>query len=304
MSPSTCTICGKRLPNRYSVAGSCEDSSCEAAFCALHWREGNQLCRAHGWNNSKNNGNKNYGSQSEQSLTDIDCMNDPKIDPEKVSPERKRQAMKETLRVIGTLGKGIAQKLMKLGKAKTPQEMIDELESQTEDNRTRREMTSQKLETVYNRIAKKKKEYASAPKARQRVLEMELKAMLAEYQASERTLGILLENERAISLVSNRLEEVLAYGMTSVNEDLIDDVTDRVDDAADEAEGRFDSLRDLERAGKRRERESEGDNLWDALGDFGEELSSSEEATEAGEGNTTPDPLKDLDGFEEPEAEK
>ena len=92
---TTCTICGKRLPNHYAIAGSCEDSSCEAAFCALHWREGNQLCRAHGWNNSKNNGNKNYGSQSEQSSTDIDCMNDPKIDPEKVSPERKKQAMKE-----------------------------------------------------------------------------------------------------------------------------------------------------------------------------------------------------------------
>ena len=303
MSHHTCTICGKRLPNAYSIAGTCEDSGCEAVFCALHWREGNQLCRTHGWEDSKNNGNETSGSQTEPQATDNEAMTEPKIDPEKVSPERKKQAMKETLRYIGSMGKGLASKLMKLGKAKTPQEMIDELSSQAEDNRTKREGTSQKLETLYNRIAKKKKEYTAAPKARQRVLEMELKAMLSEYQASERTLSILLENERAIGLVQNRMEEVLAYGIAGVNEDLIDDVTDRVDEAADEAEGRFDALRGLEKAGKRRERESDSDNLWDALGEFGEELPEGETA-ESGEGEKTSDPLKDFDGFEEPEPEK
>lgn len=298
----TCTICGKSLPNRYAIAGTCEESGCEAVFCALHWREGNRRCRAHGWESSQGQGN-NSSSESEKS-PEIEAMSENTVDPEKVSPERKKQAMKETMRYIGTLGKGLAAKLMKLGKAKTPQEMIDELASQHEDNRTRREATSQRLETLYSQIAKKKKAHAAAPKARQRVLEMELKGLLTDYKAQERTLGILLENERALGMVRSRLEEVLAYGMAGVNEDMIDDVTDRVDDAADEAEGRFDALRDLERAGKRRERESDSESLWDELDGFGEELE--DETAEEGEGiaEKKTDPLKEFDDFEEPEPEK
>jgi hypothetical protein len=299
----TCTICGKRLPNQYAIAGTCEESGCEAVFCALHWREGNQLCRAHGWEDSKNNGNETSGSQTEPQTPDTETMTEPKIDPEKVSPERKKQAMKETMRYIGSMGKGLAAKLMKLGKAKTPQEMIDELENQHVDNRTRREMTSERLEALHTQIAKKKKAHAAAPKARQRILEMELKGLLTDYKSQERTLGILLENERALGMVRSRLEEVLAYGMAGVSEDTIDDVTDRVDDAADEAEGRFDALRDLERAGKRREREGDSENFWDELEGFGDE----EGTAETGEGETSEkkkDPLADFDDFEEPEAEK
>jgi hypothetical protein len=300
MPPLTCTICGKKLPNRYAIAGTCEEPGCEEVFCALHWREGNRRCRKHGWEPS--NGGGNEGSPEGEKSSGIESMSEEKVDPEKVSPERKKQAMKETLRYIGTLGKGIAGKLMKLGKAKTPQEMIDELESQHEGNRLRREATSQKLETLYSQIAQKKKAHAAAPKARQRVLEMELKGLLSDYKAQERTLGILLENERAIGMVRSRLGEVLAYGMAGVNEDMIDDVTDRVDDAADEAEGRFDALRDLERAGKRRERESDSESLWDELDGFGEE----EDQDSLGEMDTPVkkrEPLDDLSDFEEPEKE-
>jgi len=300
MSSLDCTICGKPLPNRYSIAGTCEEPGCETLFCALHWREGNQRCRKHGWESS--NGGGNEGSPDDEKSSVIESMSEEKVDPEKVSPERKKQAMKETLRYIGTLSKGIAAKLMKLGKAKTPQEMIDELESQHTDNRTRREATSQKLESLYSQISQKKKAHAAAPKARQRVLEMELRGLLSDYKAQERTLGILLENERAIGMVRSRLEEVLAYGMAGVNEDMIDDVTDRVDDAADEAEGRFDALRDLERAGKRREREGDSENLWDELDGFGEE----EDQESLGEMDAPVkkrEPLDDLSDFEEPEKE-
>jgi hypothetical protein len=302
MSSPTCTICGKSLPNRYSIAGTCEEPGCEAAFCALHWREGNRRCRKHGWKPNKGKGNES--SPVSEESAEIKSMSEEKVDSEEVSPERKKQAMKETLRYIGTLGKGIAGKLMKLGKAKTPQEMIDELESQHTDNRTRREATSQKLESLYSQIAKKKKAYSEAPKARQRVLEMELKGLLSDYKSQERTLGILLENERAIGMVRSRLEEVLAYGLAGVNEDMIDDVTDRVDDAADEAEGRFDALRDLERAGKRRERESDSESMWDELDGFGEDFE--DETVEASEGTAEKkkDPLADFDEFEEPEPEK
>ena len=299
-----CTICGKELPNRYAVAGTCEEPGCEEVFCALHWREGNRRCRKHGWkpkNKTDSNGGNESSPENENS-NQIDDMSEEKIDPEKASPERKKQAMKETLRFVGTLGKGLAEKLMKLGKAKTPQEMIDELESQHEANRTRREGCSQKLEALYNQVAKKKKAHAAAPKARQRVLEMELKGLLSDYKAQERTLGILLENERALGMVRSRLEEVLAYGMAGVNEDMIDDVTDRVDEAADEAEGRFDALRDLERAGKRREREGDSENLWDELDGFGDEEAQDSEEGEAPEKKR--EPLDDLGDFEEPEAEK
>ena len=131
---------------------------------------------------------------------------------------------------------------------------------------------------------------------------MELKGLLSDYKAQERTLGILLENERALGMVRSRLEEVLAYGMAGVNEDMIDDVTDRVDEAADEAEGRFDALRDLERAGKRREREGDSENLWDELDGFGDEEAQDSEEGEAPEKKR--EPLDDLGDFEEPEAEK
>ena len=297
----TCTICGKQLPNAYAIAGTCEEPGCDEVFCALHWREGNRRCRAHGWQSSKGGGNQ--GSPESEKSSGIEAMSEEKVDPEKVSPERKKQAMKETLRFIGTMGKGLADRLKKLGKAKSPQEMIDELETQHEENRSRRERTSVRLEQLHTQIAQKKKAHAAAPKARQRILEMELKGLLSDYKAQERTLGILLENERAVGMVRSRLEEVLAYGMAGVSEDMIDDVTDRVDDAADEAEGRFDALRDLERAGKRRERESDSENLWDELDGFGEE----EETAESGESETREtkkDPLADLDDFEEAEPEK
>lgn len=293
-----CTLCGKELPNRYAIAGTCEKPGCEEVFCTLHWREGNRRCRAHGWKPKSDGGNKS--SPISKRSNSVQSMSEEVIDSKKVSPERKKQAMKETLRLIGTLGKGIADKLRNLVKAKTPQEMIDELESQHEANRTRREGSSQKLESLYSRIAKKKKQYATAPKARQRVLKMELKGLLSDYKAQERTLGILLENERAIGVVRSRLEEVLAYGLSDVNEDLIDDVTDRLDEAADEAEGRLDALSDLERAGRRRERESERESLWDELDGFGEEDTSSE--PEEAEIKKV-DLSDDLGEFEEPEKE-
>lgn len=185
--------------------------------------------------------------------------------------------MHETLAFVQRMGRSAGDLFKRLTKSKTPQDMADSLDAQLTDMRTRRESASKRLETLYSEIARKKAEFASAPKARQRVLELELQTRLSEYKTAENTVAILLENERHLALARGRLDEVLAYGASGVSEDVLDDLTDQIDEAAELAEGRSDAARDLERAGKRRQRESDSTGLWDALADFGEPLPEASE---------------------------
>ena len=288
----TCAICGKELPNRYAVAGTCEETGCEAAFCSLHWREGNQRCRAHGWESQSGPGHG--GSPVSGKSNAIESVSEEKVDPEKAGHERTKRAVKGALRFTIALGRYLTEKLKMLWKKKTPQERIKELESPREDIRAEREGISQKLESLYAQIVHKKKEYAAAPKARRRVLKTELEGLLSEHKRLERRLGIHLENEQKISAAVDGLEDVRAYGMgKGVSEDLIDDVSDDLDEAADEAEGHQDALRGLERAGKRREREEDDESFEEELESFGEE--EEEETAEkgaAGEGETKTDPSR------------
>ena len=74
-----------------------------------------------------------------------------------------------------------------------------------------------------------------------------------------------------MSLVKGRLGEITAYGMKTISESSIDDIIEELEQAVDEAEGISDASRDLEKAGKRREREDDKENLWDALAAFDED---------------------------------
>ena len=205
-----------------------------------------------------------------------------------------KRAMKEALRLVARLGVGAAELLRRLKKDRSPEAMMATLDERLGVNTARREEVSARVERLYREIASKKAEHSKAPKARQRVLEAELRSMLTTYKAAERELNILLENERNLSLIKGRLNEVAAYGMAGVSEKLIDDVIDDVEDKAADAEAIADAARDLEKAGKRKERDSDQEDLWVELAEFGEgqpeELAQEKEQTRIAE---------ELAGFEE-----
>lgn len=195
-------------------------------------------------------------------------MNEDEKKPPKAGNAKK--AMKEALRLAGRLGSGAADLLRRLKKDRSPQAMIETLDKDLSSNTARREEVSGRVERLYRDIASKKGEYQKAPKARQRVLEAELRSMLSTYKAAERELNILLENERNLSLIKGRLNEVAAYGMAGVSEELIDDVIEDIEDKVSEAEAVADAARDLEKAGRRKGREGEREDLWAELDEFGE----------------------------------
>jgi hypothetical protein len=221
-----------------------------------------------------------------------------------VTRARAKAVMKSTLDLVGKLGAGAGSLLRRLKKDKSPEGMLNTLEERLAVITPRREAASARLETLYKEIVVKKKACAKATPARRRILEVELKSKLAEYKAVEREVKVLLENEKNINMVKARVNETLAYGMAGIDEDLIDSVAMDVDDAADDAEARADAVRDLERAGRRRERDDEGEDLWEQLDEF-EDLGAEEEGEEAEEAPAF-GALEDIDDedLEEDEGER
>lgn len=198
-------------------------------------------------------------------------------DKPKLSRSRTRKVMKTTLAAVKKLGAGATGLLGRLRKDRSPEAMLKTLDDGLGANRKRREEVSSRIEGLFKEISVQKKAYAKAPKARKRILQAELKSKLATYKAAERELNVLLENERVITQVRGRLNEMLAYGMATVTEDLIDDVALDIDDSAADAEGRLDAARELERTGKRREHPADQEDFLEALSEFDEELSEPEE---------------------------
>ena len=198
-------------------------------------------------------------------------MDQPAADP--ANPAKARKAMKETLRLVKKLGVGAAGLLGRLKKDKSPEAMMNTIDASLAANRNRREEVAGRVERLFQEIAEKKKAFPAAPRARQRVLEMELRSRLSEYKAAERELGVLLENERVLSSVRGRFSEVMAYDLRGIAEDVIEDVTDEIEDRAAEADGVLDAARDLEKAGRRRERDADTESLWTELDAFDEQAS-------------------------------
>jgi len=190
------------------------------------------------------------------------------VAPRKFDPEKIKAAMSEALRLAGKMGAGAMELVRRLKKDRSPQAMLATLEESLGSNRGRRESVATRLEKQYAEIAEKKKIFTAAPPARKRILEAELKTLLAGYQATERELRVLLENERILAQTQGRIQEVLAYGMAGLQEAQLDELADQVDACADDAEGRVDAARDLDRAGKRRERESDQESFLDQLSAF------------------------------------
>lgn len=256
-----CCVCGKELPNRYAVSGKCEEKACDNNFCSLHWGRGNHRCPGHGYQE-----HEHYNKGDQMSDKSADAKQEKKLDAAGI-----KKAMKDALVFAQKLGAGAATLLQKLKKDKSPQAMIATVEGHLAANITKRAEVSGRVERLYDEIAAKKKAFASAPKARQRVFEVELKSMLSTYKTAERELSILLDNERSLSLIKGRLNEIVAYGMTGVKESLIDDVIDEIEGKVADADAILDATRDLEKAGRRRDSESDSEDLWTELDGFGEQ---------------------------------
>ncbi len=208
---------------------------------------------------------------------------DPAPAPSKavVSAAIAKRAMKETLDRVKKLGTGAADLLRRLKKDHSPEAMIDTLERSLAANAARREPLAARVEELYTRIAARKRDYAAAPPARKRIIETELKSLLASYKAAERELSVLLENETLLARVRGRISEVMAYDLAGVSEEMIDDLAVDIDDRVVDAEARLDAARELDRAARRRDRESDREDLWAELDGFEEAERPSDEEDRA-----------------------
>ena len=277
-----CCICGRDLPNRWAVAGRCEAGGCGAAFCALHWHNGNRLCKTHGW------------KTTETKKTETKKMDDGKdavAQPEaeirersktEMTPQAKESVVRKVAAFAVTLGKGATSLVDRMRGVRDPDAAISALDAQLAANRERREPLAARSEKLYGEIAAKKKVYLAAPPARKKILELELKSLISEYQSLERQLAVYFENERVISTVRGRTLELTAMGLRKISEKDIDALADKIDDAAGDAEDVTGALHDLERSGKRRDSE-DPDAFADALAGFDESYSAEAAAEPSGE---------------------
>jgi len=182
-----------------------------------------------------------------------------------------RKAWTECSALAGKLGGGAKTLWEKIHPDRSPEAMLTALNGDLAGNRSRLDEMKPELDGVYREIVAKKKDYQSAPPARQRILKIELQTLMARYKGLEREFAILSENERSIEAVKGRFLEVLAYGKRGkLDVDMVDRLADGIDDKADEAEDIQDALGDLERAGKRREHE--GDDFESELAAFDGDL--------------------------------
>lgn len=262
-----CCVCEKALPNRFAVAGGCSEAGCTAPFCSLHWAHSNRLCPQHGYQET----DPHACLQSKEEESSMESAERSEQDRPVSSPEKSKKAMKTALSLVKRLGGGAGELLRKLKKDRSPQAMVSTIDEDLGRIQSRREEVATRIESLHSGIVAKKREYAGAAKARQRIIEMELKSRLSEYKAAERELGLLLEKERVLTTVRGRINEIDAYGMSRLTEDTIDDITDSIEDHASDADGILSATRDLEKAGRRRESDSDTESLWEELDGFGDE---------------------------------
>ncbi len=254
-----CCKCGKTLPNRWAVGKRVVVDGVEQCYCHLHAvdKRGEQMATGRAMKReevvamSDNEQNDKSGTREEE-LT------------KNASGELVKKAWGECSSLVSKLGGGIKVVWAKIHPDRSPEAMLSSLDGDLAENRRRLAEIKPELDRAYRDIVAGKKDYLSAPPARQRILKIELQSLLARYKSLEREFGILCENERSIEMVRGRFLEVLAHGMRGkLNVDTVDRLTDSIEEQVDEAEDVQDALSDLERAGKRSERDT---------GDFDSEL--------------------------------
>lgn len=284
MERNVCCICGRVLPTKYAVAGRCEAEGCEQAFCSLHWHNGNRRCTDHGWkpggilSSRKNDGkiNMEKTKMSEEPKNEHELCAQAET---KLSAEKKQSILRQVTDFVVKVGTGAGALAKRLVGIRSPEEALKAIEDQIAENRMRREPVTKRHEEVYRLIVLKKKDYQAAPPARKRILEMELKSAIAEYQTLERQVAAYLQNETVLVKVKGRMAELMAASLKSVSEKEIDKLTDRVDEAAAREDDIAGAINDLDKAGARAVEED--DSFAEVLAGFGDELPEMSEPTSA-----------------------
>lgn len=268
-----CFVCGKSLPNAWAV-GKTETVGGEVRrYCHLHAGGGRP---ARGKESKSETKTERTGEMSDRKASGTESTGEGREARERAiaegaTPERAKKAWAECAALAAKLGGGIKAIWAKLHPDRSPEATLAALEGDLQANRGRLAALKPALDAAYREIVAKKKEYAGAAAARQRLLKTELQTLLARYKGLEREFGILSENERSIEAVKGRFLEVLAYGKRGrVDEGMVDRLADDVEEAAEGAEGLQDALGELERSGKRKERG--GEDFEAALAEFDGEL--------------------------------
>lgn len=321
-----CCICQRDLPNKYAIAGKCLEDSCNHVFCSLHWRAGNQRCTEHGWRGgmprqlddfqkiSSNEVEKNQIMKAEEmtmSTPEQNQTNESRIREwarTHLTVEQAKKVMQTTVDFATRTGRAASALVARLRNEKSPDDMLKAIDESLAANKEKSRPLAERAELLYKNIAQRKKVYESAPPARKKLLELELRNMMAEYKGAERELTAFYDNEHSLNVVRGRLLELMAHGMRRLDESVIDKLVDDIEDVVTDAEGVRDAVRDLDKSGKRRERESDQEAFADALAGF-EDFSdggipeSGAAATEAAPLVTPPSEYKPVDVDEKPLAE-
>jgi hypothetical protein len=274
------------------MAGACATPGCTAHFCALHWRHGNRRCPVHGWKgDDAPTGPSDFRAGLTPQGATIPSPDTQDGDPAAMSTpeqpavasnesrirewarkhltvEQAKKAMLATIDLAGKAGHAAGALIARLRNAKNPDEMLKAIDESLATNKARSQPLAERTETLYKEIAARKKNYEAAPPARKKLLELELRNLLAAYKAAERELTAFYDNEHSLNVVRGRLLELMAHGMRKLDEGAIDKLTDDIEDAVTDAEGVRDAVRDLDKAGPRRERESDQESFADALAGF------------------------------------
>ena len=260
-SDLVCCVCGRRLPSRFAVAGRCKADGCESVFCALHWHGGNGLCPRHGGGKAVEE-KAPEPAVAEQPVAAPPSVALPEVEPAGSKPKA------SFLRFVKALC-GI----------RDPQAARDALETQLTGVRTAREPLSARYEALYAEIAAKKKVREAASPARRKMLDMALRALLAEYRSLERELTALYRKEELLVTVRGRMDERVVLGLAMPRAEDVDRLADDLADALETGEDLADAVADLDKVGAHRERHAV--DLDAALSEFDEEAAASVE-TETG----------------------
>ncbi len=275
-----CCVCGKELPNKWAVAARCLEPGCEAVFCTLHAATWNKRCPAHGGSETSplhaQRAEEPRSESAEKRTTEHPTMEESPSPDETLVKDAKAKMPASRLRgILASVGDFAAKAgrlagdlVRRIRNEKDPEEMLKSLDASLAANREKRQPIFDRNTALAAEIGAKKKAYEAAPAARKKMLELELRNLLAEYKANERQLTAFFENENALTVVRGRLLEQIALGMQTLKEDDVDKLADDIEDAVADAENISDAVRDLDKAGKRRERDSDAESFADALAAF------------------------------------
>ena len=264
-----CCICGRELPNRWAVAGRCEADGCGAAFCAMHWSVGNRMCPAHGWVKNDKSTDSGGETMSEHEVVSGETGSERSPESQAASseaPSMKKAVANAALRGSVALGKGAVAYFKKLCGIRDPKAALAETEAQLAAIRGSREPLSARYEELYSKIAAKKKLRESASPARRKMLDMELRALLAEYKSIERQVAALYRKEEMVVAVQGRMNELVVLDLPMPKVEDVDRLADDISDRVDVDEDLADAVSDLDKVGVGRERHPV--NLDDELAEF------------------------------------